>query len=157
MRRAFSILLFGVVALACATESAETVDGLAANKALARAYIERVINNGEWTAWDEFFGESVAFNGRPMSRAEMETMGGTFKSIISGFRMDIEEQIAEGGFVVTRVTVSGNHAGDYMGLKASGKDVSFGGLAMDRIEDGKIVEMWHEMDLWGTLLMASDD
>ena len=27
---------------------------------------------------------------------------------------------------------------------------------IDRIVDGKVVEMWHEMDLWGTLLMLDD-
>ena len=43
-----------------------------------------------------------------------------------------------------------------MGLEASGKAVSFSGLAYDRIRDGKVVEMWHEMDIWGTLLMLDD-
>ena len=39
---------------------------------------------------------------------------------------------------------------------ASGKEVSFGGITYDRLQGGKVVEVWHEMNLWGTLLMASD-
>ena len=126
-------------------------------KAAARGYIERMINGHEWDAWDEYFGETVVFNGHAMSKDDMTGMAETFATILDGFRMEIDEQIAEGDRVATRVTIHGTHTGDYMGLKASGKEVSFGGLALDRLEDGKIVESWHQMDIWGTLLMASDD
>ncbi len=34
--------------------------------------------------------------------------------------------------------------------------LSFGGITYDQLRDGKLVAVWHEMNLWGTLLMASD-
>lgn len=128
-----------------------------AHKALVRTYMERLINGGEWSAWPDVFGETVSFNGQPMDLDGMKTMAETFRSILPDLEMKIVGQIAEGDTVATRVTVSGTHSGDYMGLPASGKRVTFGGLAFDRIEDGRIVEMWHESGMWGALLMASDD
>ena len=47
--------------------------------------------------------------------------------------------------VASRGTITGTHLGDYMGLTASGKQVSFGGITYDRLRDGKVVEIWHEM------------
>ncbi len=43
-----------------------------------------------------------------------------------------------------------------MGIEATGKHVTFHGLTYDRIVDGKVVEMWHEMDIWGTLMTLDD-
>ena len=128
----------------------------AANKKLVREYMERVINEGDWSAWPEIFGDSVLFNGEAMSVEDVKGMLASFRSIFPDFHIAVESQIAEGDSVATRVTVSGTHQGDYMGMKATGKHVSFGGIAYDRIVDGKIVEMWHEMDIWGTLLMLDD-
>ena len=151
-----SILVVSALLLGCAAVVEPSKTG-EENKAVVRAYMERLINNGEWTAWGEFFNESVSFNGREMTRTDMEGMAKTFGAILEGYRLDVEEQIGEADVVATRVTVTGKHTADYMGLKASGKDLSFRGIAFDRIEDGKVVEMWHEMDIWGTLLMASDE
>ena len=43
-------------------------------------------------------------------------------------------------------TVTGRHTGEIYGLPASGRDVSFGGIAVHRVSDGKIVESWQMAD-----------
>ena len=91
-----------------------------------------------------------------LSRSDLASMRETFHSILHGMRVEVEEQIAEGDTVASRVTISGTHLGDYMGLKASGKELTFSGITYDRLRDGKVVEVWHEMNIWGRLLMASD-
>jgi len=108
-------------------------------------------------AWPELIaGETLLFNGQAMSRSDLESMRETFHMILHDMRVEVEEQIAEGDTVASRVTITGTHLGDYMGLKASGKELSFSGITYDRLRDGKVVEVWHEMNIWGTLLMASD-
>jgi steroid delta-isomerase-like uncharacterized protein len=64
----------------------------------------------------------------------------------------IEEQIAEGDKVATRVTMRSVHSGgEFMGLPPSGKQVVTGGITIERIEDGKIVERRVVSDWLGML------
>jgi steroid delta-isomerase-like uncharacterized protein len=158
MRWSKSIVVIALLALSigCIATSRGDPD-TEANKAVVRAYLERIVNQGDMDAWDELIAEdTLSFNGQPMSRSDLARMRETFRSILHDMRVEVEEQIAEGDTVASRVTITGTHLGDYMGLKASGKEVSFGGITYDRLRDGKVVEVWHEMDIWGTLLMASD-
>ncbi len=129
-----------------------------ANKAAVRAYLDRLVNRGELEAWPELIADdTLTFNGEPMSRDDMRRMRDTFRQILPDYHVTVEEQTAAGDVVASRVTITGTHRGDYMGLKASGKQLSIDGITYDRFRDGKLVEAWHQMDLWGTLLMASDD
>ena len=53
----------------------------------------------------------------------------------------IEEQIAEGDKVATRVTMRALHnRGEFQGLPPDGKEIVVGGITIERIQDGKIVE-----------------
>jgi steroid delta-isomerase-like uncharacterized protein len=65
--------------------------------------------------------------------------------------MAIEDQVAEGDKVVTRWTATGTHKGELMGIPPSGKKVRVTGIAIDRLEDGKIVESWSSFDQLGML------
>ena len=58
----------------------------------------------------------------------------------------INDLIAESDRVVARITMSGTHTGNFMGVPATGKWVEFTGIYIARIADGKIVEHWGEED-----------
>jgi predicted ester cyclase len=62
----------------------------------------------------------------------------------------IEQQIAEGDTVATRVTMIGTHLGSFMGVAATNKRLTWNVLLMDRVVDGKIV-LHHANNSW-TLL-----
>lgn len=51
----------------------------------------------------------------------------------------IDDLIAAGDKVVARITMSGTHAGTFMGIPATGKRVQFTGIYIARIANGKIV------------------
>ena len=63
----------------------------------------------------------------------------------------IEDQIAEGDKVLTRWTVRMTHSGELMGVPATGKSVSFSGITLLRLENGKIAEEWSNWDGIGLL------
>jgi len=67
------------------------------------------------------------------------------------FHLIIRDQIAEGDKVVTRVTFHGTHQGQFNGIAATGRQVTWPGMAMDRIANGKVVEMWHVQSTAGLL------
>jgi predicted ester cyclase len=58
-----------------------------------------------------------------------------------------ETQVAEGDMVANRFVFYGTHQGEFMGVAPTGREVTFRGLSLDRVVDGKIVESIVEMDL----------
>lgn len=52
------------------------------------------------------------------------------------------ELVADAHFVAARFTVHGTHAGAVMGVGATGRRVSFDGMALYRMRDGRIAETW---------------
>jgi len=63
----------------------------------------------------------------------------------------VEDLVAEGDKVAGRVTAYGKHEGELFGIPRTGKDIRVSGIAIWRIEDGKIVEHWHETNQLGLM------
>jgi predicted ester cyclase len=62
-----------------------------------------------------------------------------------------EEILAVGDRVVLRTTNRATHRGDFQGIPATGHGISFGQIAIYRIADGRICEVWEEADLFGLM------
>ncbi|QVI21780.1 ester cyclase [Nocardia tengchongensis] len=76
----------------------------------------------------------------------------------SDTRMLVNEQIAEGDFVVTRWTASGTNDGPMMGMPATGKPVVIQGMTITRFQtDGKIGESLGELGHAGNVAAARCD
>jgi predicted ester cyclase len=58
-----------------------------------------------------------------------------------------EEILSVGERVVLRTTNRATHTGDFQGIAATGRRVSFGQIAIYRIVDARIAEIWEEADL----------
>ena len=58
--------------------------------------------------------------------------------------MDIEllDIFEDSGMVATRVCFKATHAGEYMGIAATGKHIRFEALEYFKVSNGKIVESW---------------
>jgi steroid delta-isomerase-like uncharacterized protein len=85
--------------------------------------------------------------GLPPTRDGNETFSMAFRQAFPDYRITIHDVIVEGDKVVTRKTFTGTHRGDWMGVPASGRAVSFGAIDIVRIADGKVVEHWAEFDM----------
>jgi predicted ester cyclase len=116
------------------------------NKAIVCAYMKEVLSGGNLAAADKYFSEAVMFNGGRPSKEIVAVMFRLFRSAFPDLHVTIEDQVAAGDKVATRVTFQGTHLGPFWERAPSGKRVSFSGIAIDRIAGGKIVEMWHEAD-----------
>jgi predicted ester cyclase len=53
--------------------------------------------------------------------------------------------------VVTRWTIRGTHQGELWGTAPTGKQVTYTGITINRMTEGKIVEDWFEGDVLGLL------
>ena len=65
--------------------------------------------------------------------------------------MVVEDMIAEGDKVVSRFTWRATHQGEFMGVPATGKVVTYTGIYISRLAGGKIVEDWRQADDLGWL------
>lgn len=66
-------------------------------------------------------------------------------------RHTIHELVAEGDRVAVRWTMKGTHRGPFSGIPATGKPVAFGAISIYRFQDGKIAELWAQVDRLGLL------
>jgi predicted ester cyclase len=64
----------------------------------------------------------------------------------------VEQQIAEGDWVATRVTARGTHLGAWLGMRPTGKPVRITGVNLDRVVGGLIVEHGGAANVLETLL-----
>ena len=126
-----------------------------ANKQIVRRYQE-IYNSNQLDDLLEVVSENLLtpkiMAGVP---AGIEGAKAAHQIMLTGFpdyQTVIDDLIAEGDKVVARITMSGTNTGAFMGIPATGKFISFTGMYMARIENGKIVEHWGEED--GVSLLA---
>ena len=72
-----------------------------------------------------------------------------FVEAFPDLRLTIQDIAAEGDTVAARVAFRGTHRGEFQGLPATGKEVAFSSIEIDRVVDGKVEEHWVEINLLG--------
>lgn len=68
----------------------------------------------------------------------------------------IEDQMAEGDKVMTRLTTRATFTGECLGFQPTGKAVEVGGIAVHRVAGGRLVEHWAHMDMAGFMQQIGD-
>jgi predicted ester cyclase len=63
----------------------------------------------------------------------------------------VEDQVTEGDKVVNRMTITGTHQGEFMGVPATGKSFSLLTVAIFRVRDGSITHRWGQADVMGMM------
>lgn len=65
-----------------------------------------------------------------------------YRSSFSDLRAEVQDQIAEGDKVVSRVNICGRHTGAFQGIAPTGKEFSMAFIDILRLSSGKVVERW---------------
>jgi len=126
------------------------------NKALVRRFYAE-IDQGNLDAMDEIVAENYIdhnpppFPGLAKGRAGLKQAFEIFWKATPGYHQ-IEEQIAEGDKVVTRMTSYGKHEGDLPGAPRTGNELKMTSITIHRIENGRLAEKWAEKDVMGFLI-----
>jgi predicted ester cyclase len=125
------------------------------NKALVRRFYEE-IDKGNLDAMDELVASDYLdhspppFPGLPPGREGLKYGFRIFWQATPGYHR-IEDQIAEGDKVVTRLSCFGKHEDDLPGAPRTGNDLKMTSITIHRIADGRLVEKWAEKDMLGFL------
>src|SRR5579859_3252916 len=91
---------------------AQSVDSLAANKALVRAFYAQVINGADTSAADNFLSPDFQYNeGVLAGRDAFKQFLATVRVAIPDYTITIQDMIAEGEWVAVRGVVTGTQKG----------------------------------------------
>ena len=124
------------------------------NKAIARRGYEAINQNNLDTLDEVVASDMTDHDPAPGQAPGLEGVKHYFSSLHAAFpdvRMDVEDMIAEGDKVVARVSVSGTHRGEFMGIAPTGNRVTIAGIDILRMANGKIVEHWGKFDDLGMM------
>ena len=124
--------------------------GAAENKAVLASFVEEVINEGQLERADDLvavdFVELDPLPGQQQGREGLKQVISTFRTAFPDIRWVIEEMVAEGDKVFSRFTWHGTHRGEFLGVPATGRQISVMGMVVDRVVAGKMVESQILMD-----------
>jgi len=125
------------------------------NKALVRRYFEEIDEQRDVSVLDEFVApDFIDHNPSPGFAPDLEGLKQSFLHFLAatpdGYHV-VEDMIAEGDKVVTRVSAYGTQTGELFGIPPTGNQMRVKGIAVHRIADGKIVEHWNEIDNLGAM------
>src|SRR5258707_1485684 len=59
---------------------------------------------------------------------------------VADLHFDVDDTITEKDKLVVYWTITGTHRGEFLGVPATNKKVSFSGITINQIRDGKIIE-----------------
>ena len=116
------------------------------NKIANRRFYEEVINQKKLAVVDEVAGPNYISHGFPAGlppgREGLKLFVGAFQAAFPDGHLTIDQMIAEGDTVATRLTFHGTHTREFQGIAPTGKKVTMPALDMARYEGGKLVEHW---------------
>jgi steroid delta-isomerase-like uncharacterized protein len=123
-------------------------------KDIARRLLDEAFNSGNLDVIDELIDPDLVYH---TPDGDIRGLEGARQLVIAmrsdfpDFHVAVNDVIAEGDKVVVRFTDTGSYQGDDFGVTATGKHVTWTGVDIFRIADGKIIEGWGVGDLLGLM------
>jgi steroid delta-isomerase-like uncharacterized protein len=124
------------------------------NKEFVRKFYKEVFVDWNMALIDEVVSPQFRSHDWP----EGQTGPQAFRNFYSAIRSavpdgiyEVDDLIAEGDKVVVRWRLVGTHKGTFGGIPPSGQTITLKGIAIYRLEAGKLMERWVVSDLHGLL------
>jgi len=89
--------------------------------------------------------------GLPQGHTGLRLFYGAFAAGFPDAQLHFDDVLAEGDDLAVRYHIDATHSGEFNGIPATGKRVSFSGMTILHYKDGKVVERWSESDFLGLL------
>jgi predicted ester cyclase len=131
------------------------------NKAVIRHFYEDVFAAGKMNiaAIDrhlaaDFVGHDLppGLNGREGYKKLIGMFAASFSDTAP---IEAHEMIGNSDKIVVRWSSTAKHSGEFMGIPATGRRIRVKGIDIFRLAEGKIVDLWQEIDLLGIVRQIS--
>ncbi|MEI7433682.1 MAG: ester cyclase [Methanomicrobiales archaeon] len=125
------------------------------NIAVVRKFFEVGPSKGDLAAADAILAHEFSLHTPlPTPGPGIEAMNNviiTCRAAFHDLHVTIDDIMADGDKVTARFTARGIHKGEFMGLPPTGKAISMTGIEIFRVKEGKIAELWGEVNLMGLM------
>jgi predicted ester cyclase len=114
------------------------------NRAVVERLYEEVFNQKNLSLIDELYASNVVDHDRGDNSAE--EVGAKLAGLFTGFpdlQVTADLWASEGDLVITRVTLSGTHQGEFAGVAPTGNPMTETHIDIHRVQNGKITDIWH--------------
>jgi predicted ester cyclase len=167
MKKQFMILLLALILcfmVGCQNKEAmaelEKFRAQAALEEQNKALIIRLndeLNKGNIEIINELYASDYVYyipsrSTNPMSREETLEMTQNVYRVFPDIHVSLEELIAVGDRVILRYISRGTHKEEWEGILPTGNKIEVSGIIISRIENGKFVEDWQEMDTFDLIM-----
>ena len=122
---------------------------------IARQYPEKIATEGDFDLHEELLVEDYVEHGPFGEDVRGHEADATalreFLNAFEGFEATVEDAVTQGDMVAMRVTLRGTHEGPFRGIEPTGNSIEVRNMVFTRVEDGKIVERWLQLDTLGLM------
>lgn len=117
------------------------------NKQLVRDYVD-TWNRGDLEGLCRFWSHDMLHHTRTRAQTyeEVRDVVGNFMEAFPDLHFELDDIVAEGDRVVTRMTATGTHHGSYLGMEATYRPIRCTVLGIARVRGDRIVEHWGVTD-----------
>lgn len=124
------------------------------NEALMRAFIERVVNQGDYAFLEDSLHPDYVYRAPDQELRGVDAIRALFETYRSAFPdlyLAIDRLLAAEDQVAVAFTLTGTHEGGFLGIEPTGNPMSINGTLFSRIQEGRIVEEWEVVDQFSLL------
>jgi predicted ester cyclase len=123
------------------------------NKAAVLRALER-LSDGDVDGYLELYDPDAVLHGlgpEPLDVAGARAFYSMLVTAFRGSRVTADDFVGEGDKLTVKYSFRGRHQGEFMGVPATGNDVTIGGITILRFEGGRVAERWNSADFLGLL------
>ena len=133
--------------------------GTEENKAVVRRWFDEVLSRGDMDALDAICAEChpqfAVIRGvmepAPLGMSGLKNLITSLRTAFPDLQAVVEEQIAEGDKVVSRVTMRGTQQGEIFGVPATGKSFAISGVSIWEVRGNLLIQEWVNWDALGMM------
>jgi predicted ester cyclase len=115
---------------------------------LRQVYLDYLaaMNARELHRMAEFVHDTIVFNGETVSRDDYVAAMRQALDAVRDYAWRLDELIVEDDRVAARLTVTGTPVEEWLGLRPTGRDVTFTEYSNYHFRDGRFEHMWYLLD-----------
>lgn len=125
------------------------------NKEIIKYFYEKVVSNHLMSEFFEFVSEKCTLRmGEEIYPVGIEGMKQHLIDVrrtYPDYKMKIIQQYEDGDYIISEFVMEGTHKGEWLGIKPTNKKLSFTGVDIDKVKDGRIVEHGGAVNTFETL------
>lgn len=125
------------------------------HKQIVKYFYENIVSNHRISDVDKYISENctvrVGENIIPVGIDGMKQHLIDVRKTYPDYTMTITRQYEDGDYIISEFVMEGTHQGEWLGITPTNKKLSFTGVDIDKVVDGKIVEHGGAVNTFDTL------